>query len=286
MSTVNPDQIDVFLLDDVIWIAAGDTGLSLYDFPFRTFFPCRHPWRESGQITAVGRFGAVTNYPQLYAGLLASDIQLIHSPQQYQLASELCYWYPYLSELTPLSYWFDTPPAVAEVAEKLAWPVFVKGSRRTSRHQAALSIVHSPSEYESVVERYRQNPNLRGQPFVCREFIKLRPVPSSPSELIPASFEFRTFWWYGECVGFGPYWAAIANYSWTDQEEQSAIRIAQAAAHRLQLPFLVIDVAQTIQGDWIVIECNDGQESSYAGVAPVALWQNIMSIERRRGAAT
>ena len=44
-----------------------------------------------------------------------------------------------------------------------------------------------------------------------------------------------------------------------------------------------MDVAQTTAGDWIVIEVNDGQESGYAGVAPVALWQRVVDVERRRG---
>lgn len=48
---------------------------------------------------------------------------------------------------------------------------------------------------------------------------------------------------------------------------------------RLGVPFLVVDVAQTEAGRWIVIECNDGQESGYAGVQPRALWRRILDIE-------
>jgi hypothetical protein len=48
----------------------------------------------------------------------------------------------------------------------------------------------------------------------------------------------------------------------------------------IDLPFLAVDVAQTTSGEWIVIECNDGQESGYAGVSPFALWQSIVDIER------
>jgi hypothetical protein len=32
-------------------------------------------------------------------------------------------------------------------------------------------------------------------------------------------------------------------------------------------------------GDWIVIELNDGQESGYAGVNRLQLWQKIIDIE-------
>ena len=50
----------------------------------------------------------------------------------------------------------------------------------------------------------------------------------------------------------------------------------------LDTVFLVVDVAQTASGEWIVIECNDGQEGGYAAVAPIALWQHIVDIEKRR----
>lgn len=31
---------------------------------------------------------------------------------------------------------------------------------------------------------------------------------------------------------------------------------------------------------WIVIECNDAQESGYAGASAIGIWQNILTIER------
>jgi hypothetical protein len=45
------------------------------------------------------------------------------------------------------------------------------------------------------------------------------------------------------------------------------------------VPFLVIDIAQTAEGEWIVIECNDAQESGYGGVERLALWQEVFEIE-------
>jgi hypothetical protein len=42
------------------------------------------------------------------------------------------------------------------------------------------------------------------------------------------------------------------------------------------MSILTIDVAQTIAGEWIVIECNDSQESGYAVISPFALWQNLI----------
>jgi ATP-grasp domain, R2K clade family 3 len=280
MPRIDRSNLDLILLEDAVWILVGEVGLPSYDFNISQFFSCRRPWQRPAQITAIGRFGAISNYDELYAQLAAEGIYLIHSPEQYLLASELTHWYPLLEGLTPKSCWFSEPPSFESIQQILGLPLFLKGSRQTSRHRAALSIIHSAAEYDRAIAIYAEDPILQWQDLVCREFIKLRPVPATPTEKIPASFEFRSFWWRGNCVGAGQYWST--DYNWNREEEKAALAIAQAAALRLNLPFLVIDIAQTITGEWIAIECNDAQESGYAAVSPFALWQNIITLELSR----
>ncbi len=272
---IDRSHLDLILLEDSIWVVVGEVGLPSYDFPLSQFFACRHPWQRPDAISAIGRFGAATNYDELYAELAAEGILLIHSPAQHQLASELPQWYPLLAGLTPQSLWFAEPPSFTEIERQLGLPLFLKGSRQTSRHRAVTSIIRSAADYDRAIEIYRQDPILQWQDLVCREFIPLRPVPSPPSDKIPASFEFRSFWWHGKCVGAGQYWST--NYDWDREEERAALAISQTAALRLNLPFVVIDVAQNIDRHWIVIECNDAQESGYAAVSPFGMWQNIIA---------
>ena len=56
--------------------------------------------------------------------------------------------------------------------------------------------------------------------------------------------------------------------------------VGKEAARRVAVPFLVIDLAQMVDGRWIVIECTDAQESGYAGVSPIGLWQKIVDYEK------
>ncbi len=275
------ESLDIFFLEDVLWIAVATIDVPRYDFSFPNFFVCRRPYYRPENITAIGRFGVTTNYADLYNALEVSGISLVHTPAQYLLASELTHWYPKLSALTPRSVWFETPPSPAEIESVFEYPIFLKGSRQTSRHQANLSIVRSRSEYEYAVEQYRNNPILHWQQFVCREFVELRRVSGRTTGKIPPSFEFRTFWWRGYCVGAGAYWAEFASYSWDEVEKAAGLKIAQEAVSQLDVPFLVVDIAQNRNGEWLVIECNDGQESGYAGISPIALWQNIVALEKR-----
>jgi ATP-grasp domain, R2K clade family 3 len=272
-------DLELILVEDTVWLLVCKVGLSSYDFNLSQFFSCRHPWQRPEQITAISRCGAISNYDELYAQLATEGIYLIHSPEQYLLASELTHWYPLLADLTPKSLWFSEPLNFTSIAQTLGLPLFLKGSRQTSRHSAALSIVHSAEEYDRAIAAYATDPILQWQDLVCREFIKLRPVTSTSIVKIPTSFEFRSFWWRGNCVGAGQYWST--DYDWNHDEASAGLAIAQAAALRLNLPFVVIDIAQTITGEWIAIECNDAQESGYAAVSPFSLWQNIIDLERQ-----
>ncbi len=60
--------------------------------------------------------------------------------------------------------------------------------------------------------------------------------------------------------------------------------LAREVAMRIGVSFLVVDVAQTVEEKWIAIECNDGQEGGYAGVPPIALWNNLIDSERKHKA--
>lgn len=80
-------------------------------------------------------------------------------------------------------------------------------------------------------------------------------------------------------MGAGRYWHEAADYQWTEVERAEALAVAGRAAKALGCAFLAVDVAQTSEGRWIVIECNDGMESGYAGASPFLIWQKITDIE-------
>lgn len=267
-------------LDESIWVLVADIGVPAYDFQFEQFFPARQPWDRPGIVDTVARIGAFTDYAESYGALLKVGIRLVHSPEQYERCTSLPRWYPILKELTPRSVWFEDPPSARDVGDCFGWPVFVKGSRQTGQHSRKLSIIEGPKKFDQAMKVFRDSDLLSWQKIVCREFVPLRRVEHDWTERIPPSFEFRTFWWKGSLVGAGRYWVEARPYHWNDRERTEALAVAKKAADRLDVTFPVIDVAQTQDGSWIVIECNDGQESGYTGVSPIGLWQSVVAAER------
>ena len=280
MSILREQQFQLFLMDQTVWMLTRPTGLGVYDFPFKRFFDCQHPWQRPDKVQAIARIGAIDNYEGLYDGLMEEGIQLIHSPDEYERCSELPNWYPLIEDMTPKSIWFDGIPDVEDIMQHFDFPIFIKGSRQTSKHQRNLSIIENEPALAHTLEQYQNDPILHWQQLVCREYVQLRSVSGGKAETIPASYEFRTFWWQGQYVGGSAYWTDVEAYQWTESEKADALALAEETAQRVDVPFLVVDVAQRVDGQWIVIECNDGQESGYASVPPLKLWKAILKSQQ------
>ena len=162
------------------------------------------------------------------------------------------------------------------MGEALGWPVFVKGARQTSKHRASLSIARNASELAGIFSRWRDDPILHWQTMVCREYADLKKLAPPQGDALPPAVELRCFLWQTRVVGIGPYWPG-QPFDLSAVMLARARSLAEEVARRLALPLLVVDVGLTSDGRWVVIECDDAQESSFAGVKPLLLWQAIAS---------
>lgn len=267
----------ISLLNDKLWVAHAPVGVPAYDFAFSPLFAVRHPYRAPDGARLFVRTGAFADYAAAYQAYAERGFRLVNDPAAHRRATHLSAWYPRIRAHTPRSTVFPGVPTVAEVERAFDYPVFIKGERQTAGHAADLCIARNRVDLERILAAYAAHPVLHWQNLVCRTYVPLRQVTASmATDKVPPSFEFRTFWDRGHLVGAGPYWAGFASYTWTEQERTAALRIGQRVANAVDVPFLVVDLAQTADGTWICIECNDAQESGYGGVNPIALWQNLI----------
>lgn len=271
--------LDRFTIDDRLWMVTQPTGVGVYDYDFRRYHDCRTPYNVKPNLPAVARVGAIADYDAFYGECGEEGIDLVHTPEEHVRCSTLPGWYPLIEEYTPRSRWYSEPPSVSEIESHFTFPIFIKGVRQTSRHRASMHIIYNREEYAHAIREYEKDDILHWQDLTVREYIELRPVGGGVKGKIPASFEYRTFWWRNTLVGEGPYWWEADKYKWTEVERSSALAIAKQVADRVNCAFLVIDLALTAEGQWIVIECNDGMESGYAGASPFSIWKNILDIE-------
>lgn len=262
-------------IENKLIVISEDVGVSAYDFDFELHFECSHPYQIDGELLCVMRVGPIADYAAEFSEKLAMGLRLVNSPSEHIYASELESWYPLVEELTPRTKVFDSLPPVEVVESNFEWPVFMKGSRQTSGHNPELSVIENREHYERAAQQYQDDTILHWQKPVIREFISLAPVVGHVPGKVRPSLEFRSFWWHGECVGWGQYWYQLPPYDCVDAKE--GLAVASQAASLIPVPFLVVDFAKTSDGHWIVIECNDAQESGYVGIPPHELWRQMLS---------
>ncbi len=274
-------KIDIFHLEESVWVGAKEVGVSAYDFTFEPLFHCRRPYEFPSKAQLICRIGAFDDYGKAYSQFEKNGFKLINSVDEHFRASELSQWYPLIEKYTPRSKVYDKIPGVTEIEQGFSYPVFIKGSRQTAKHKESLSVAKNREQCLSILKEYQLNPILHWQQLVCREYVKLMPVEAMQTEKVAPSFEFRSFWYKGVLVGVGHYWSEFVKYGWSQEQEFEALSLAREVSNVVAVPFLVVDLALTEEGQWIVIECNDGQESGYTGIAAISLWKNIIEIERK-----
>ncbi len=267
--------MNIARIEKKLFVVSEVVGVLAYDFNFDLHFVCDHPYQIEDEALCILRVGPIADYAEEFRQKLEMGLRLVNSPDEHSRASELEHWYPYLEGLTPRTRVFDALPRAEEIEKDFQWPVFMKGSRQTSKHSPDLSIIQSREHYARASEQYRNDPILHWQKPVIREFVPLMPVAGSVPGKVNPSVEYRSFWWQGKCVGWGRYWYQVTPYQSNDVE--AGLAVAKQAAERIGVPFLVVDFAKTADDRWIVIECNDAQESGYVGIPPQALWQQVLS---------
>ena len=277
------ERAELLLVEDTLAIIVSPTGVHAYDFDFRLHFDCRHPYRMEREFDGILRIGAPSDYAAVHAEAAELGVRALNDPSQHLLASEIEHWYPLIADSTPKTRIYDELPDADAIDAEFGWPVFLKGSRQTSKHNPDLAVIRDATHYLAARDAYRRDPILHWQTPVLREFVPLSPVNGHVAGKINPSMEFRTFWLHGQCVGAGPYWYQVAPYAHARLDD--GLMLAETVARRVAVPFLVVDIAMTADGRWIVIECNDAQESGHAGIPPLRLWRNILDTSRGRQAA-
>lgn len=271
---------DFFMLEDCFPVIATSVGVRVYDFDFRNHFEVKSLHYPPMQ-PVIARIGAIADYEQNYTALQKEGITLIHSPSEHDQCSFLPLWYPLLSDLTPKSIVYTHLPTAKIVEQDFDWPIFVKGERQTHKHKKSLSIIEDSKQFESLLVHWQQDSMLHWQKMVCRQFIPLQAVEKNLGDRLPSSFEFRLFYWKKKLISIGPYWYEASPYHLSELDRQMVVALGDEVARRLSAHFLVVDVAKTAEGQWILIEVNDGQESGYAGNNVGLLWRKVLELEQR-----
>lgn len=247
-----------------------------YDFNFRDHFDCRSVVADT-DLPVLLHIGAIEDYARVEKTLAGMGMRLLVSEQEHLRCSLIEKWYPVIKSHTPFTIVYDELPDLDELAAHFSFPVFVKGNRQTSRHEKTKCIIENAEDYERLRDEWKQDPILAWQKAAIREYVPLQAIDAEPYPgQVPISCEFRFFYYAGQCMGYGPYWHTRPAYSMTPEDEKKAFALTDWAAYVIPASFIAIDIAKTASGEWIIIEINDAQESGFAELNPLPLWESTI----------
>jgi hypothetical protein len=241
--------------------------------PFRTQIP------EDSMV--IGRMSTFPFYEELWNELQLKNSRLVNSPGVRRWITEM-EWVRDLEEdnLTPRT-WFNKGYANVPETDH-GW--VVKGRVNSRKFQwDSMMRARNRDELENVMRNLRHDQRIADQGLVIREYVPLEKVDEGINDM-PITNEWRFFFLDGQEVASGFYWAIVSEDKLPEENEppQEAKMVAKKAQYHLEkvyeYSFVVVDVAKTKAGKWIVIELNDAQQSGLSTIDPFLFYNQLSKI--------
>jgi hypothetical protein len=215
----------------------------------------------------IGRYSCLPYYKELENDLKKQNSKLINSYQEFSYIADFEYYYD-LEEFTPKTYFR------LEDIPKTGMSFILKG--RTNSRKNSWSNFFA-KDFNQAVELYcklNEDSLISDQGIIIREYVELENFGYSVSNF-PFANEWRLFFYKNQLLSSFYYWSTSEYIP--QQLEASGFEFAQNIANIVssKTNFFVIDIAKTKQGQWIVVELNDGQMSGLNNSNPEILYQNL-----------
>ncbi len=224
----------------------------------------------------VGRYSVLPYYRELVADLGVHQATLINDYRAHRYVADLQNWYGDLEDVTPQT-WFR----VEDVPRFEPGPFILKGetnSRKSNWRTHMFAFDHAA--ITAVLLRLLDDTFIGGQQKIyVRKFEPMVTYGEGISGL-PISKEFRFFVCDGVIIGQGFYWSEHVEeiQAPSPDEVPQAFLDKVIAAVGQNIRFWVMDVGQKLNGDWMVVELNDGQMSGLSCVNPHQLYANLREV--------
>lgn len=227
------------------------------------------------QSLVIGRYSVLPYYKELVEDLAQNGSELINSYQQHKWIADMKEWYVDLEGLTPHT-WFD----LASIPEK--GPFVLKGSTNSKKFQWNTHMfAENKQEAIKVYSRLTEDTLIGQQDIYIRQYVPLKKLEEGLNGL-PITEEYRlfildnqvisgAFYWSSHTADFDPSYLKTLTYKNIPQSFIDSVLTRIGSNAR----FVVVDIARKEDGDWIVIELNDGQQSGLSENDPDVLYKNL-----------
>lgn len=218
------------------------------------YFPIEESRMNCRDCLVIGRYSVLPYYNELERDLKIIGSRLINTFDEHRWITSFAY-YRELKDFTPET-WDDEHIHLCAHQG----PFVVKGKMSSKkRNWKTHMFARTRRDALEVAKRIKEDSDIREQGVVYRKYVPLKTYEIGHNGL-PHTNEWRFFYWKTRRLSCGYYWSeadCVSQAELHPEAEQLATTIASVAAN--YATFFAMDLAETDEGDWILIELNDGQ---------------------------
>lgn len=227
----------------------------------------RRPDIREGDVV-VGRYSLWPFYSDQAQDIEYVGAKLINNYQQHLYIADLGNYIEDLRELTPYTWRsLDLLPDTG--------PFILKGETNSRKsHWKRDMFANNKMEAIQIANRLSDDSLIGQQKIYIRQYVPLFKYMDGVNGM-PVTKEFRFFVAFGKIISGGFYWQNyIEDMGVIPSSTEVPLDFLSEVIERVgnQSNFYTIDVAQTVEGNWIVIELNEGQQAGLSCNDPAIMY--------------
>lgn len=204
----------------------------------------------------LGRYSCVPFYSEVQQGLAVQNSRLINSLSEHLYIANFDYYWD-IENYTPKT-WFSLVGL-----QDSDGPFVVKGATNSKKHQWN-TMMFAPTKADAIriAVDLKNDYFLGSQDIITRKYEPLIKLGDSINGLSFTN-EWRFFFYKEELLSYGFYWSECDIKGSIDEAGiDFAKKISKIVSKRTS--FYTIDIGQKENGEWTVIELNDGQMAGFS----------------------
>lgn len=237
------------------------------------------PTFDSSQAAVwLGFIPSAERYTAIYQAAASRNIYLLNNPEEHLNAQEFHRFYPLIEALTPASVVMQSPDEIEAAAEKLGFPIFVKGTVQSRKARGLKACLAENLDQLRQLSGFLWDLEARSRGrVIARRYVPLRHTRMAGE--FPQGREYRIFCYKAEVIGWGYYWDDKDDLADLNPvEKETLLALATQAAGLLGSAYIAVDIGQAEDGRWWVIETGDAQFSGLSQIPRLELWSKLAAI--------
>ncbi len=218
----------------------------------------------------IGRYSVLPFYREVEADLRVNGCPLVNSLAQHSWIANFEY-YKQLKDVTPES-WDDGNIHLCDHRG----PFVVKGKMTSKKRQWQTHMLAKTKKQALAIGReLRHDTWIGDQDILYRRYVPLRTFGFGKNGL-PYTNEWRFFYLGKQRLSYGYYWSisdCVHLAEMTPEGLALADKVATIASRHKA--FYALDIAETEDGRWILVEINEGQMANLCENDPEEFYANL-----------